>query len=508
MQTWVPVNFCPWLNGEGRIQHELLNQEQLAILDAELQAYDADLISKGLQPSKSGRKKKEKEIRTRLLKEMKLQHKEISVKSQSTPSEPVSIVNPLQSAPLINLSECAQYLNIPIKVQGWIKHLRRQGKNLIFADLRRRMDTLQCVITGPLVHSKEAAQLTRECCVIFYGILHEEPRAGNNVELSVSFITILGQSPIDLEERLNAQTNPEQRLNNRHLDLRRESMAALFSLRGKMMSAIHRFFLSHHFSEVTAPTIIKTPFGGRTQLFHVDYYGQEAFLSEGAQFYMEAILPVLDRVYCVLPTFRADRSMTSRHLSESTHLEVEMAFCSHTELMDMIEELFVFLTTNLAVEAWFKIWNKEHPDTPINHFATGKEFEYGDEIPEKPLRMMLDALGAPVIVHSHPKEMKSYYVKLSSSNPDEVESVDLLFPTLGKVVGGSSRVHSLEELQARTKECGDGSPLAWYADLRKYGSCPHAGFGVVVERFLFWIANLSHMRDTSMFPRMIGRLSP
>ncbi|KAK2942566.1 putative Asparagine--tRNA ligase [Blattamonas nauphoetae] len=522
---------------QQRKSYEELEPEYLAKLEAELTAYEADLEAKGQEKTKSGRKKKEKEIRARLLKEQKASKAADKAQATTKAEGFVKVTNPIPDAKRIDLAECPKNLGQPIKVEGWIKHVRRQGKNLIFIDIRRRMETLQCVITGQLAKTEEASQLTRECCVRLFGTLHEEKRAPGEVEMSVDFIEIVGPSPVDLEDKLNRDSNPEQRMNQRHLDLRSDDMGCLFSLRAKMMAGFRTFFQQRGFAEVTPPTIVKNSCEGGSKMFPVKYYEEEAFLTESSQLYLETMLATLDSVYCVLPSYRAEKSLTRRHLAEYTHMEVEMAFYDFEDLLKFLEDMLVFVTNYCATEAkvelaklnpgfkpltgsfrrmsyaeqiqWLKDYNKQHPEDPFINAETGKEYEYGDDVPEKPERCMVDTIGEPILLHSFPKELKAFYMKPSATNPRETESVDVLIPTVGEIVGASTRIDDYQELMDRYKELGmDTESYYWYNDLRKYGSCPHAGFGLGVERLLCWIGHRDHIRDACMFPRYMGRITP
>lgn len=425
------------------------------------------------------------------------------------------------------LKEC---IDKEITIRGWLHHVRRQGK-LIFFVVRDPSGLVQAVAKQSGVGKEEfekITQLTRETAVIAKGLVKEDNRAPyQNIELGLSEINyVCSIASPDLEMEIRPDSGPQVLLDKRHIQLRGEKAADIIRFRDLITRNLRAFFYKRDFTEVTPSTIVQTQVEGGSTLFSFKYFEQEAFLTQSSQLYLETVLPSLGNVFCILPSFRAEKSRTRRHLTEYTHIEAEMPWFEFDDLLQFEEDMIISVFKGDQIKSYISKHNPEFkiPEKPFERISyekaiellcehdikgeSGKFLEYGEDITEAPERELVDKIGRPAFLTHFPIGMKPFYMKISD-NPEFTNSADLLIPGVGEIIGGSQREDSFEILMKRIKEEGlDPAPYYWYTDQRKYGSVPHSGFGLGLERLVQGILGLDHIREACLYPRLINRATP
>ncbi|KAH7911381.1 asparaginyl-tRNA synthetase [Hygrophoropsis aurantiaca] len=445
-----------------------------------------------------------------------------------------------------------------VRLSGWVHRLRDQ-QDIMFIVLRDGTGYLQAILTGNANKTYDALTLEREASVELTGtikVVPEGQKAPGGHELVVDYWRVLGRAPGAEEafsNRLNEQSDPSIQADLRHLVMRGETSSSVLRLRAALLTAFRATLATLNCLEVTPPCLVQTQVEGGATLFKLDYYGQPAYLTQSSQLYLETCLASLGDVFSVQESFRAENSHTRRHLSEYTHLEIEVAFVKFEELMDHIETIICEtvdkLLADTSASALIKslnpsftapirpftrmsyvsaiAWLNEHSILHPAEDAEGNvikdddgnvkmvKHQVGDDIAEAAERQMTDIIGRPVFLYGFPAEIKAFYMtKLPrvEGQPEGVhytESCDLLMPGVGEIVGGSMRIPDMDELIAAYKREGiDPTPYYWYTDQRKYGTCEHGGYGLGVERFLAWMANRYTVRECSLFPRWPNRATP
>ena len=427
-----------------------------------------------------------------------------------------------------------------VLVFGWTHRLRAQGKKLLFLTLRDGTGYLQALIAGEkLLECQEARLLSTESTVALSGRIRPVPEgqsAPGGIELVVDHWQLIHAAPGGeeaFETQLNAEANPDVLFNHRHLVLRGETTSRIMKLRSAFMYAFREHFRDQGYFEVTPPCLVQTQCEGGSTLFHLNYYDEPAYLTQSSQLYLETVIPALGDVFCIQESFRAEKARTRRHLSEFTHVEAECPFISYEELLDRIEGLvcdvfkrvlegpfredLLALNPDAAVpqRPFARLdyraaiaWLNEH-GVPNEERGPDAKFEFGDDIPEKPERFMIDTMGCPTFICRFPTDLKAFYMQRDPENAALTLSADLCMPGVGEIVGGSMRLWDEAALMDGFRREGlNPDPYFWYTDQRKYGSCPHGGYGLGLERFLAWALARPHVRDVCLYPRYYKRCQP
>lgn len=439
----------------------------------------------------------------------------------------------------IKIHEAVDTRDLKVRVFGWIHRLRQQ-KGLIFLVLRDGTGFLQCVLTGKLAQTYDALTLTIESTVQLTGkivALPEGKSAPDGHELQVDWWSIVGKAPGESESftnQISEDSGPDTLADRRHLVLRGETASSVLKVRSALLDAFRQSYAKLSLIEVTPPCMVQTQVEGGSTLFAFDYYGEKAYLTQSSQLYLETCLPSLGDCFCIQESFRAEKSRTRRHLSEYTHLEAELGFLTFEDLLSHIEELICstldIILANPKVKALVETLNPDfkYPSRPFKRMDYkeaiawlnerginkaeedgGGPFTIADDIPEAPERLMTDTFNVPIFLINFPKEIKAFYMKRIPGNENFTESVDVLMPGVGEIVGGSMRMTGFDELLEAYRGAGiPAEPYYWYTDQRKYGTCEHGGYGLGVERFLAWLVKRPHVRECSLYPRYTSRCTP
>ncbi len=425
------------------------------------------------------------------------------------------------------ISQLGRFEGQEIRIGVWLYNKRSSGK-IQFLQLRDGSGFVQGVMVkaevSPEVWEK-ATQLTQESSMYVTGVVRAEERAPSGYELTVKDIEIIQiaeEYPVSLKEH-----GVEFLMDHRHLWIRSPRQRAILAIRSEIIRAMYEFFQENGFIKVDAPILTPTSAEGTTSLFHTKYFDEDAFLSQSGQLYAEAAAMALGRVFTFGPTFRAEKSKTRRHLIEFWMIEPEMAFCDHEESL-RIQENFV----SHVVQSVLKNCQKELKvlDRDVSKLATiqapfprityddaikllqekGHEIQWGEDFGAPDETAIAEHFDKPVFITHYPTEIKAFYMKPHPERPEVVLCADLIAPEgYGEIIGGSQRIDDLELMKQRYEEHKlDENAYRWYLDLRRYGTVPHSGFGLGLERTVAWVCGVEHVRETIPFPRLLNRLYP
>ena len=428
----------------------------------------------------------------------------------------------------INIADAAQHVNEEVKIGVWLTDKRSSGK-IAFLQLRDGTAYFQGVVSKNQVSDEVfelAKKLRQETSFYVTGVIHQDKRSHFGYEIEISNLELVGESadfPITPKEH-----GIEFLLDHRHLWLRSRRPFAIMKIRDEVIRATYNFFHQEGFMKFDAPILTGTAPEGTTELFSTDYFDSEAFLSQSAQLYLEAGAMAFDKVYSFGPTFRAEKSKTRRHLTEFWMIEPEMAFMHQEESLQIQERYIAFLVQAVLDNCQYELKLlerdpkilKRYTQTPYPRISYdeaiklcqkgGINIQWGDDFGAPEETYISDQFDQPVFVLNYPKTIKPFYMKSDPTRDDLYICADLLAPEgYGEIIGGSERETDYEKLKAEMVRQGLSlTDYDWYLDLRKYGSVPHSGFGLGLERALTWICHLDHLREAIPFPRMINRLRP
>lgn len=415
-----------------------------------------------------------------------------------------------------------------VTVRGWVQTTRSHGK-VAFVVVRDGTGVVQGVVAKQEVAPEvwdRLAELSLETSVHVTGVVREEPRAPGGYELGVQDIVIIGRSGEDYPLQPK-EHGIDFLLDHRHFWLRSSQQRAILRVRHEIEQAIHDFFYERGFVRIDSPILTGAIGEGGAGLFGVDYFGESAFLAQTGQLYLEAAAAAHGKVYCFGPTFRAEKSKTRRHLTEFWMVEPEVAWSDSEDNMRLQEEFVTYLVARaldrcreelkVLERDTSKLESVQPPFPRLSYTdaveflrSRGSEIRWGQDLGAADETSLSEQYDRPVFIYNYPQEAKAFYMKQNPDDPRTVLCDDLLAPEgYGEIIGGSQREDDYDLLLARIRE--EGLPeeaYGWYLDLRKYGTFPHSGFGLGIERTVAWITGRHHVRETVPFPRLLNRLYP
>ena len=428
---------------------------------------------------------------------------------------------------MVEIRELSKYVGDSVTVQGWVEQTRAHGK-VAFTVIRDGTGLLQGVLVRDQVDDAMwgiHASLTQETLIAVTGEVKEDARAPGGYELGITDLKLIAPAsdyPIQPKEH-----GVDFLLDHRHLWLRHSTQRAGLRVRAEVEQSIHDFLYERGFVRIDTPILTGAIGEHAGTLFETDYFGDRAFLAQTGQLYVEAACPAFRKVYCFGPTFRAEKSKTRRHLTEFWMVEPEVAFADSSENMRLQEEFVSYIVERSLDRCSEELKVLERDTSTLEFLKTpfprisyseaveelnrgGSDMVWGQDLGASAEMALMAERKLPLFVHDYPKEAKAFYMKENPDDPRTVLCNDLLVPEgYGEIIGGSQREDDLGRLQARIQE--EGLPeeaYLWYLDLRKYGSFPHSGFGLGIERTVAWITGRHHIRELIPFPRMMNRIYP
>lgn len=430
--------------------------------------------------------------------------------------------------PAVYIEDIAKHAGQTVTLKGWLYNKRSSGK-LHFLQVRDGTGIIQCVVFKgdvPPEVFEAADKLPQESSLMVTGTVKEDTRSAIGFELGVSSLEVVHEAaeyPITPKEHGVAFL-----MDHRHLWLRSSRQHAIIRIRAEIIRAIRNYFDDHGFLLVDAPIFTPNACEGTSTLFETDYFEQKAYLTQSGQLYMEAAAAAFGKVYCFGPTFRAEKSKTRRHLTEFWMVEPEVAYLELDGVMDLAED-FVFSVVQQVLknrrheleilerdisklEAIQKPFPRITYDEALDILkkAGNTDTQWGDDLGADEETIISGNFDRPVLIHHYPSQCKAFYMKPDPDNPKFSRNVDMIAPEgYGEIIGGGQREDDLEVLLAKIKEHDlPREAFDWYLDVRKYGTFPHGGFGLGVERTVAWLCGIHHVRETIPFPRLMDRLSP
>ncbi len=425
------------------------------------------------------------------------------------------------------ISRIGQKAGATATVRGWLYNKRSSGK-IQFLIVRDGTGYLQCVVPRAEVPAEvwdAAEKAAQECSLQVTGTVREDKRAAGGYELTATAVAILGESkdyPISPKEH-----GVDFLMNLRHLWMRSSQQHAVLRVRSEMEQAIADFFYEREFVRIDSPILTGSSVEGTSTLFETDYFGDKAYLSQSGQLYLEPAAASFGKVYCFGPTFRAEKSKTRRHLTEFWMVEPEVAFLEFEGLCELAEDFIVYLVGRALERCGEQLKRLERDPKKLEEITKpfprityrdgiqtlqGKGFpvSFGDDLGADEETALCAGLDRPLIVSRFPTAIKSFYMQPDPQDPEVVLGLDMLAPEgYGEIIGGSQRIHDLALLEKRLEEHRlPREAYEWYLDVRRYGTFPHAGFGMGLERVVTWICGIHHLREAIPYPRTLKRIYP
>ena len=427
----------------------------------------------------------------------------------------------------VRIKDLPRHVGEKVVVNGWLYNKRTSGK-LQFPIIRDGSGYLQCVVFKKEVSEETwnaSDSVTQESTVRVTGTVRAEERAPGGVEMGVETFEVMDlvqDYPITPKEHGTAFL-----MDLRHLWLRSKNQHAILRIRNEVEKACRDFFYDRDFVLIDSPILTANAAEGTSTLFETDYFGQKAFLSQSGQLYLEPAAAAFGKVYCFGPTFRAEKSKTRRHLMEFWMIEPEVAFLEFDGLQELAEE-FVEYIVGRAVERCAeelktlerdvsKLANVKRPFPRITYreaiellASKGMEAKFGDDFGGDEETVIANSFDRPVMISRYPTSIKAFYMQPAGDDPTVALGLDMIAPEgYGEIIGGSQRIHDHDLLLQRIKEHNlPVEAFQWYLDVRKYGTFPHSGFGMGIERVVAWISGVPHLRETIPYPRMLNRIYP
>jgi asparaginyl-tRNA synthetase len=429
----------------------------------------------------------------------------------------------------IFISKVSEFVEKEVTLKGWLANKRSSGK-IAFLELRDGSGFIQAVVVKSAVSEdtwSAVDQLTHESALTISGTISAHPKKEGVFELqvvSVNIIHVAAEYPIS-----NKEHGPDFLMNNRHLWLRSKKQWAILRIRDVVETAINEYLHTEHFIRTDSPIFTPNACEGTTDLFPVPYFDMgEAFLSQSGQLYIEAAISSVGRCYDFGPVFRAEKSVTKRHLTEFWMMDAEAAFVEHDENIALQEGMVKYIVSACLAKCTKEFEILDRDKAPLQAVVEksftrytyleaveklhelGSDIKIGEDLGNDDEGLLTKDSDVPVFIEKWPKNIKPFYMKIDPTDNTRVLNNDLIgIEGAGEIIGGSQREDDFDLLSERIKEDGlDEKEYEWYTDLRKYGSVPHSGFGIGVERMVRWMSGVAHIRECIPFPRTVNRLKP
>lgn len=433
--------------------------------------------------------------------------------------------------PRIAIESAGKHAGETVQIAGWLYNIRKSGK-IVFPLMRDGTGIMQCVAVKASLPEdvfETLKNLTQESSLMLTGKIRAEQRAPGGFEMDVETVEVLQRVPESDPYPITPKDHGvEFLMDHRHLWLRSKRQHAIIRVRHEIVKGIRDYFDSNGFTLVDTPIFTPAACEGTSTLFEVDYFDDEkAFLTQSGQLYNEADAMAFGKVYCFGPVFRAEKSKTRRHLTEFWMVEPEMAFATLDEVKQVGEELVCFVVKRVLENRRAELHDLERDVSKLEAVKApfprisydeavkvlqglGSEIQWGGDLGGTDETLIAQTYDRPVMIDRYPADVKAFYFQPAPERPEVVLGVDFIAPDgYGEIIGGGQRIHDLDLLLKRLAEHNlPKEAFDWYVDLRKFGSVPHAGFGMGVERFVSWMCGLDHIRETIAFPRMLNRTRP